>query len=248
MLRSATLASFVFLLLPIQPVHAQSVHGRVVDEGTGRPVRDVSVMIVSSSDGSILTGTMSDGSGRYSLDTPGAGTYELVTDLIGYEGERRPLVVREQDVTMPDIGLTQVSLTMVGLEVTATRDLASHPSGRGISVILDRAILRGLERSGQSLSEAIVEHLNVRSRTVAGEPCMEYLTGNPAAGPCRGVIVVVDGRVDPAGPSAVARYSLADLESVEIVPPGLAIEQYASRDAANGALVLWSRGLGPHAK
>jgi len=248
MIRPSSFVPLILSAILVQPVAAQLVRGTVVDARTGQPVRDVSVMISSPSDGSVITGTMTDENGHYVLSAPDPGTYQIVTDLIGYEGERRPLVVRGQGVDVPEIRLTQVGITMVGLEVTATRDLRSHPSSRGIPTILDRAILRNLARQETSLLAAVTEHLNVRARSSGGTPCLEYETGSPALAECRPVLVVVDGHVDAAGAARITQLSLSDLESVEIVPPGLAIEQFASRDAANGALVLWSRGRGPHAR
>jgi hypothetical protein len=63
---------------------------------------------------------------------------------------------------------------------------------------------------------------------------------------CEPVVLVIDGVVtgDPHEP--LRSFRLSDMESVELLQPTDAGLQYGLDASANGALVIWTRGRGPH--
>jgi len=78
------LASCACLLLAAGiPLAAQTVHGELVEEGTGAPIPAVFVVLVDSA-GSDLAGSLTDAAGHFVLRAPGAGHYRLRADRIGY--------------------------------------------------------------------------------------------------------------------------------------------------------------------
>jgi hypothetical protein len=65
---------------------------------------------------------------------------------------------------------------------------------------------------------------------------------------CDMILVVVDGNEVPGGGDMLLGMTGTDLESVEYLPPIEAGARYGIQAAIQGALVLWTRGRGPHAR
>lgn len=76
---------FVLAIAPLaqSPVLAQSIHGKVTDEVSGRPVMNATVFLIDDRR-RVLIGTITDSSGQYSLRPPKAGRYTLRIDASGY--------------------------------------------------------------------------------------------------------------------------------------------------------------------
>jgi len=62
---------------------AQTVHGRVVEAGTGQPVAGAIVLLVDANGGHAAA-TLSDAAGAYRVTARGAGTYTLRVERVGY--------------------------------------------------------------------------------------------------------------------------------------------------------------------
>lgn len=63
--------------------HAQIVHGRVTEAGSGEPVSGAIVLLLDES-GTRRSATLSDPGGAYRVGAPGAGTYRLRVERVGY--------------------------------------------------------------------------------------------------------------------------------------------------------------------
>lgn len=77
------------LLLAGSPLAAQSVAGRLAEEGSGRPIEGAVVVLLDEA-GAQRTGTLTDASGRFSLRAPGPGHYRLRAERIGFRGTLSP--------------------------------------------------------------------------------------------------------------------------------------------------------------
>jgi hypothetical protein len=60
------------------------------------------------------------------------------------------------------------------------------------------------------------------------------------------VVVVLDGIVVGNGSELVSEMQLGHYESIEYLPPVEAGQRYGMEASAKGAIVLWTRGFGPH--
>jgi hypothetical protein len=80
-------------------------------------------------------------------------------------------------------------------------------------------------------------------------PCIQSgrVVYSTQAAPCEMVEVIFDGvSIDPGrAPSFLYRLNLDGVESIQYVPP-LAAARWGFRASANGALLIWTRGRGPH--
>lgn len=79
-----TLAAVLLLVLASVPLAAQSIRGVLVEEGTGRPIAAVVVVLLDGAQKTVH-GTMTDGEGSFVLRAPAPGVYTLRADRIGYE-------------------------------------------------------------------------------------------------------------------------------------------------------------------
>lgn len=121
------LHSFVlgFLLPPLvwaPPAAAQVLQGRVLEEGSERPVPTAFVQLLSG-EGEPEIGVLADSLGRYRLEVPGPGEYRITAEQLGYEPLASHLLsIGDPDRTYPlDLVLRPAPLPVEGLEVTAER-------------------------------------------------------------------------------------------------------------------------------
>lgn len=115
----------VLFLLPAV-VQAQSLRGRLVEEGTGAPVAGALAALADSAGGRVGSPAPSSASGRFQLQAPRAGTYRLRILRIGFapwETEvvlqpgppvEREFTLRPQPVALPEI-------TVAGVERCGSR-------------------------------------------------------------------------------------------------------------------------------
>ena len=78
------LLSILLMLTATQALHAQQVHGRLREEGTGLPVAAALVILVDSAD-SARNHVFTDTAGLFSMPAPQPGTYRLAVERIGYK-------------------------------------------------------------------------------------------------------------------------------------------------------------------
>jgi hypothetical protein len=122
--------------------------------------------------------------------------------------------------------------------------------------------LAELEQVGASMDAAVrqlgaglrVRHLLFRDM-VRGKTCVEMTRRLPSfrlearrggADQCDMVAIVLDGVTIPDPLEFFQHQSLRDYESIEYVPGPEAGTLYGMEAGASGALVLWTRGRGPH--
>lgn len=238
------LAPILFSAAFYQPMAAQVIRGRVVDQRSRQGIEAVSVMILSA-DGSVQTGVMTGSDGRFELMVPAPGHYRIAAQLIGYDGSQQPITIVDRDMTIDDLVLNQVGVALVGLTVTATRGrIVAEPEAGGLPTILNRGILDGLHRRGMTLYEVATELLQLRVREPDGVTCVEtaWVESSPSAG-CRPVLLIIDGDASGDVRERILAQPLSEVESMELLPPAMAIDRFGDA-GANGALVIRSREAG----
>lgn len=85
MLRYKKIAAFVYLLLVINTVNAQTIKGFVVDRDTKQPVEYANIILKNSVDSSYVRGTISDITGFFTMNSNNSEHQFITISIIGYK-------------------------------------------------------------------------------------------------------------------------------------------------------------------
>jgi hypothetical protein len=243
-------------LLPLQEGAAQGVTARVVDEQSRTAVVGATATLLTADSTAVAQNTTGP-DGFFQVSAPEPGTYLLRVEMLGYSSQTRSVVVRETQTSLPAFVLEVSAIAMDTLEVEASRSGIRPPGVVGFSRpshLISGERMATLEKSGASfLSAARSLGAGLRFRSVkVGErsyTCIESSRRASGRG-CNMVAIIVDGVDTGLSGDAALRYvhylNVYDLESMEYYTPVDAGFRYGMRASARGALVLWTRGRGPH--
>lgn len=261
-----------FMVCSAASAAAQQVRGRVVDDRSRQAIRNASAVLVDGA-GEIVASAETGGDGFFQFRAPGPGTYRVRIQQAGYAEVEREVKVGESDVLVPAFVLKSeaIALDSIGVDASAARREGPTPAGaQRASHIISGARMAELEMRGGRLMTAVKEMSSLRTREFMDRDgrdytCVESVRAAAAAGSgltvgattmddpnplpeCQWVVLVMDGMLITGDEERNFRQlHLSDFESVEYLPPMEAGQRYGLQAAATGALVLWSRGRGPHA-
>jgi hypothetical protein len=252
-----TVAGTLLLALGLtRPLAAQvTVSGVVREDGTGRPLAAVQV---------IIEGTQrADSAGRYRLDAP-AGTRVALFRLIGYRPLRLRLQLVKGDSTAANADL--VRETAQQLEPIETRAAPAAPRGLGLDAFEERRRLgfgkfidsTELRRSeGRRLSDLLRGVPGVRMTYYVEDPSRPWVfEWRAVAGrkesadgtPCWMSVVFDGSPIYRSGslsrPPDFHRdlFEIASLEAVEVYrSPAEVPQEYGGASEQCGLILLWSR-------
>lgn len=77
--------------LPVAQIHAQTVRGTLVEQGSGRPVSGAVVSLLDETGGR-RTAALSDSIGGYTLPAPAPGRYQVRAERVGYASTTSPVL------------------------------------------------------------------------------------------------------------------------------------------------------------
>lgn len=246
---------------------AQEVRARVVDDAQRSALADATALLLAA-DSSVITGTTSGPDGFFTLEAPGPGEYLVRVEHPGYETITREVALDQTLAVIPAFVLRVAAIPLDTLEARATpTEIAGREVGRipgRVTHVLAGERLATLERNGVSFASAVRDlGASVRVRSVmVGErsyTCIESSRG-PASisdagrvDTCRLVAIIIDGvdtGVSHLDPDDALRFvrtlQLHEYESMEYLSPVEAGSRYGLGASERGALVLWTRGHGPH--
>lgn len=105
-----------------EPIDAQEIRGRVLDERTEVPVGTALVRLVDE-EGESRSVTLADSVGVYRLRVPGPGTFRLEAERFGYSDLETPLLraVNPEAVYPLDLLMTPAPVELQGFTVEADR-------------------------------------------------------------------------------------------------------------------------------
>jgi hypothetical protein len=246
---SGTALILLSLIAVGSPATAQVTVARVLDDATRQPLVGAKVAVFANDSLERVVTTNSAGFFELRLEP---GRYVVEINSEGYLPQRRSL---DLPSTAP-VPAFLLRRDIVPLEPVEARAQAQRTE-RGRTVARPSHLLSGerlarLERASVSAAGAIRElgaGLQVRERPPRGlcvQSARRIASFNAAPGTCEMVAVVVNGVVVQNGPQILANMRVAEWESIEYVPPILAGQLYGMDAGAFGAIVLWSRGFGPH--
>lgn len=232
------------------------------DAATGQPLRGAAVWF-----GSTGLASYASGQGIVRVDGVTPGEHDLRVEMVGYGSRSMPVRIPagenlQLDVRVPAIAVALEPISVHGhmrsefrtpreantrVDIIAGDDMAAAED-RGARVIdLLRASFPGVfvhegrystvhtpELSYMVCVESLRRMDRLRLPDGVDEPFCDMVT------------VVLDGVPTFAAGQFLRNMSVRDLESVEYLNPLDAGLLYGNRAAQSGALVMWSRGQGPH--
>jgi hypothetical protein len=196
--------------------------------------------------------------GFVTIDRIEPGSYTLVIEHPGFAPVRQRLLIEpEAIVAVPAIVLKATAVPLDTLQVETRKRDREDLRGAHATYLLSGSRMAQLERasvSGPAAVRQLSAGLRVRetsSRSVCVESTRRYMsmrdmmTGGRSGG-CVMVVVVLDGVVVGNGSQILSGMSIGHYESIEYLPPVQAGQLYGMEASARGAIVLWTRGFGPH--
>jgi hypothetical protein len=230
---------------------AQTISGRVLEEGRGTPVSGARVLLLNR-DEKRQAETLADSLGRFVIAPPRDGEFVLAAERLGYETARTPLLA------LTRAGTAQLDLTMraqpIGLEgfevsvepelVRELRTLGHTPESLGRRWISRQDIeaVRAAVRTSDVIRWRSIPgvYLPVTNQSPMVEPlCVTtQRAGNlrSAIPPC--AITVLNGmRVDPVEANQMDPSSI---EAIAVLSPMDATTLFGTQ-GGGGAVLIWTR-------
>ena len=254
----AALVAGLLLTMPLAAA-AQEIRGRVVDEQNRQAVSAAGVTLRSAAGESIATAS-TDGEGFFTFKLPPAGSYTIVVERMGFAAEERKIDVTTEALMLPAFVLTAQAVQLDELEVEAEARRREVGFSRP-SQLMSGSRMAKLESQGARVETAIRELSGVRVRNirqvttqdgqrVRNYVCIEATRGmvsmQSQGAACNPVVLVLNGIPSGDPHMGTRSFSLSDIESIEFLPPAEAMSRYGMSAGAVGALVIWTRGSGPH--
>jgi outer membrane receptor for ferrienterochelin and colicins len=187
-----------------------TLDGRVVEAGTGTPIRAAEIRV----SGPVVRSTLSRSDGRWRLDGLPPGEYQLRVHALGFGDRTARLSVPGTDASVLTVILTAVPLPLDALVVTAGRRLQRLADAPVATELITR---REIERAGASdLSTVLVQRVGIQLE--GGHPVGEgvMLQGMSS----ERVLVLIDGQPMVgriSGQIDLSRIPTSMVERVEVV-------------------------------
>jgi hypothetical protein len=243
--------------------HAQQIRGRVVDEQSRSALVEATVTLQAVGDSTVIDRAGTTADGFFTVRAPGPGEYRIAVDRIGYAAvERTVRLGTQRELVVPAFVLRSEAIPLD--PVTAEGRAGTQAAGVNVGFRRSSHLVTGeqlakLEQVGATMDAAVrglgaglrVRDLRLRNWT-RDLTCVELTRRMPSFRPhlepaaCNMVAIVLDGVTIPDPLNFYQHLSLREFESIEFVPAPEAGPLYGMEASAQGALVLWTRGRGPH--
>ncbi len=238
---------------PFGQAGAQTLQGRVLDQGTETPVPGAVVSLLGR-DGVAQVRTLTDSAGRFSLRPPEAGEYFVHAEAFGYNETQSPLLALTTEGTAPiDLMLVAAPIGLEGIEVSVEELAAEELAAFGISprelgnrwidrrkidaIPVKRDMGTILERSTIPNTRIIrPENLTTGSDNLGLCVALTRARTGEGRGTC--ALVVLNG-VPISGVQAL-EIDPETIESMAVLQPFEATTYYGTQGGA-GAVLVWTR-------
>lgn len=241
-----------------QPGNLATLHGQLLDASTGSPIAGAEVSLEG-----LEMQTLTDETGRFRLGGVPPGDHRFAVQRLGYDWSSTPVTVAPGASMVLELRAAPRAVELEAIVVRATTPEMRMARGatQAPRVVAGSRLLSAQQRSAGFLD--IVQDfpsLRIRQGRFETPDGIEYGTCIESSRAmvryavpeqettlpwCEMIAIVIDGVATVRGTEAVNMMQVRELESIEFLPPLGAI-QYGKRAAVNGALVVWTRGNGPH--
>lgn len=236
-------------LLPPTNATAQTLVGRVLEEGREIPVAGASISLVDGT-GELRVTTISDSLGSFILTPPEAGEYVVEAVRLGYEITRSPLLSLALDGSVPfEIMIQPAPIGLEGFEVSVEREaevlLQTHghtPTSLGNRWI-DRDDIERMPMPSGPLEVIRWRglagiYLPESSSTGTAELCVAFNRGRSFAGTFRCALILLNGSI--ISELEAQAINPDHIEAIAILTPVDASTFYGTR-GGGGAVLIWTR-------
>ncbi len=256
--RSFAAAAFLSLLAA-GPVLAQNgtVTGRVVDEGSQRPLVGVQVSLASTG-----LGALTQPDGRYAILNVPPGSYNMRLDRIGFRTATRAIQVGAGQTVVADFELATEVLGLDEIVVTGTAGAARRREvGNSIAQVNLADIAEPPVNVDALLSARVPGMTVLQNSGQVGSGARIRLRGNSSVAMSNQPILYVDGvrvrsdgyarNVPPSGSSLRSNNDIvsplnninpADIERIEVIKGAAATTLYGTEAAAGVIQIFTKRG------
>jgi TonB-dependent starch-binding outer membrane protein SusC len=228
-----------------------TVSGRVVEQGTLRPLAAVQVFVVGTG-----RGALTNAAGEYMILNVPAGAQRVRTEAIGFSSQERPAAVTVGQMTRVDFEVGQSAISLDAIVVTGTagatqqRTLGNVVSSIDAASITDAAPIRtaaellqgrtpGLtlyQPSGTPGTAANVKIRGAGSLSAGNQP-VYYVDGVRMTGGSQG-----GWSVSGQSTSALDAINPDDIESIEVIKGPAAATLYGADAAAGVIQIITKKG------
>jgi carboxypeptidase family protein len=234
------------LCLPPHELGAQEVGGRILGEGTGRPVVGAIVALLKP-DLEKITATVADSTGWYRLDAPSAGDYVVAVESIGFVTLYSPLIrVGTDGPVSLEFRMNADPLEIPGLNVEVDHLEALRVEARLVGVRLEDLGQRFIDESfirarwaSRDISEVIQWRALPGITVYPGEdgdpPCVSLFRGRTGAGMNTCALVAMNGQL--VSSEMLSLVPLDAIEAVMVMLPREATLVFGT-GASSGVVVL----------
>jgi hypothetical protein len=224
---------------------AQEIRGRVVDDATRQGLVNATVLLTTP-DSAVVQRVGTDSKGFFRLKPKNAGQYAITVELLGYARERREVVFDGQDSTVPAFVLRVEAVPVKPVEATATAESKTDkPAGFSrSSMVVAGSKMATLEEAGTPFKSAVretgslevKEYQTPQGLVICIQATRRAATFSAPAGRCAWPAIVLDGvLLSPSDVQNIVRgLQIAELESIEFLPPVEAGQRYGLAASANG--------------
>lgn len=171
-------------MLSTLQLKAQSIIHGIVNDAGGKPVKDASVLLLKSSDSSLVMGMISNAAGKYSFENINKGNYLVSASFSGMQQVYTKVFELSQDKIKKDLGTISLKTADVQL--------------KSITVVVKKPMFE------QRIDRMVINVAN--SITSAGSTALEVLERSPGIIVDRqnnaismngknGVVVMINGRI-----------------------------------------------------
>lgn len=229
-------------------VHAQSVQGRITEEGVGRSLPGVDIRLLDAAR-ELVVRAASDELGMYLIEAPEAGNYYVVVDLIGYRRLETPLVALQAGVAMNvSFEMPSDAIELEGLRVEADRleEIKRDVAMFGVRV--------------DDLGERFVDAETIAKRPMASDfglvlqwqsiPAMRVVRGHDQFNPGKPDVCVMLSQARDRCALTILNGALVTRETAASIPPEaleaiVVLDEYESStlygtDGGGGAILLFT--------
>ena len=183
-----------------------SITGKVLDD-KNKAMNYVNVLLLQTSDSSLVKGSITDSTGQYLLENIDDGEYLVSASMMGYgQSYSVPFVVNGNNKTIPNLSLSESSVDMEQVTVTATKPF--------IELQADKIVVN-VEGSAVMAGNNALEVLRKSPGVIVDNDNNVTLKGR------QGVLVMIDGKQTYLSTEEVARMletmPASNISSIEII-------------------------------
>lgn len=142
-MKKLTVLGLMLLACYSMSVAQYSITGKVLDE-TSKAMNYVNVLLLQTSDSSLVKGSITDSTGQYVFENINDGEYLVSASMMGYgQVYSVPFVINGEDKTISNLSLSESSVDVEQVTVTATKPFIELQADKIVVNVEGSAVMAG---------------------------------------------------------------------------------------------------------